>query len=128
MSETAPSSGLFASLRQLLATVLEIAQVRLEIFGNELEQEKLRISGALMLAAIGLMLLSVGTVLLCGFVLMLLEQGYRLAVLGLLTAAFLAGGVLVLLACSRRLRTPGRMFAATLGEIANDRSGLAPRE
>jgi uncharacterized membrane protein YqjE len=128
MSESRPSSGLFASLRQLLATVLEIAQVRLEILGNELEQEKLRISGALMLAAIGLMLLSVGTVLLCGFVLMLFEQGYRLAALGLLTVAFLGGGVVVLFACSRRLSTPGGMFAASLAEIAKDSDGLAPHE
>lgn len=128
MSATGPSSGLFASLRQMLATLLEIAQVRLELFGNELEQEKLRIWAALTLAALALMLLSVGTVLLCGFVLMLLAQGYRLAALGLLTVAFLAGGVLLLRACAQRLRAPGGIFAATIAEIAKDRDGLAPRE
>ena len=62
----APATGLFASLRQMLGTVLEIAQVRLALFGNELEQEKLRVFQALLLAGVGLMLLAVGTVLLCG--------------------------------------------------------------
>lgn len=128
MSATGPASGLFASLRQMLATLLEIAQVRLELFGNDLEQEKLRISAALILAALALVLLSLGTVLLCGFVLMLVGPEHRLAALGLLTVACLVGGLLLLRACVQRLRAPGGMFTATLAEIAKDRGGLAPRE
>jgi uncharacterized membrane protein YqjE len=128
MSATGPASGLFASLRQMLATLLDIAQVRLEVLGNELEQEKLRISAALMLAALALVLLSLGTVLLCGFVLMLVGPEHRLAALGLLTVACLVSGLLMLRACVQRLRAPGGMFTATLAEIAKDRGGLAPRD
>lgn len=128
MSATGPSAGLFASLRQLLGTVLEIAQVRLQLLGNELEQEKLRVFDALLLAAVGVVLLSVGTVLMCGFVLMLIAEGYRLAALGVLTFAFLGGGALLMRAGGQRLRGPGGMFPATLAEIAQDRSALAPRE
>ena len=125
---TTSSGGLFASLRQLLATTLEIAQVRLQLFGNELEQEKLRIFDGLLLAGIGLMLLAVGTVLLCGFVVLLFAEGYRLAALGVLTLAFVGGGVLLMRAGGQKLRSPGGMFEATLGELAQDRSSLGPRE
>lgn len=128
MSTTGSSGGLFASLRQLLATTLEIAQVRLQLFGNELEQEKLRLFDGLLLAGVGLMLLTVGTVLLCGFVVLLFAEGYRLAALGVLTLAFVAGGVLMLRAAGHKMRSPGGMFQATLGELAQDRNSLVPRE
>jgi uncharacterized membrane protein YqjE len=108
--------------------MLEIAQVRLQLFGNELEQEKLRIFDGLLLAGIGLMLLSVGTVLLCGLVVMLFAEGYRIAALAVLTVAFLAGGVFTMRAGGHRLHSPGGPFQATLAELAQDRGGLAPRE
>ena len=128
MSTTGSSGGLFASLRQLLATTLEIAQVRLKLLGNELEQEKLRIFDGLLMAGVGLMLFGIGAVLLCGFVLLLFAEGYRLAALGVLTLAFVGGGVLMMRAGGQRLRGTGHMFEATLGELAQDRSSLGPRE
>lgn len=128
MSEPAAPGGLFASLRQMLATLVDIAQVRVQLLGNELEEEKLRIAGGLLLAGVGLMLLTVGTVLLCGFVVMLFAEGYRLAALAVLTLAFVAGGAFLVRAAGRKLRNPGGMFAATLAELADDRRGLAPRD
>lgn len=128
MPTEAPTGGLFASLRQMLGTALEIAQVRLQLLGNELEQEKLRIFDGLLLAGVGLMLVAVGTVLLCGLVLMLFADGYRLAALAVMTVAFLWGGVLAMRAGGHRLRSPKGMFEGTLGELAQDRSGLSPRD
>ena len=45
---TGPSAtgGLFQSLRRLVDTGVEIVQVRLELFGSELEREKLRLYDA----------------------------------------------------------------------------------
>ncbi len=128
MSDPGSPGGLFASLRQMTATLVEIAQVRVRLLGNELEQEKLRIAGGLLLAGLGLMLLTVGTVLLCALVLMLFAEGYRLGALAVLTLVFLAGGAFVIRAGGRKLRSPGGMFEATLAELADDHSGLAPRE
>lgn len=128
MSTTEQAGGLFASLRQLLGTVLEIGQVRLALLGNDLEREKLRLFGGLALAALGLMLLTVGTLLLCGFIVLLFAEGYRLAALGVLTAGFLGAGVLLVRSGGQRLRSPHGMFDATLAEIAQDRAALAPRE
>ena len=49
MALTGPGTagGLFDSLRRLLATALGLAQVRLALFGTELEAEKLRLFDAL---------------------------------------------------------------------------------
>ena len=52
------SGGLLASLRQLLFTLLETAQVRLELLGTELEAEKRRVLDALVFAAVALVCLA----------------------------------------------------------------------
>lgn len=128
MSTTERAGGLFASLRQLLGTVLEIGQVRLALLGNDLEHQKLRIFDGLLRAALGLMLVTVGTVLLCGFIVLLFSEGYRLAALGLLTAGFLAAGVVLMRSGGQRLQSPHGMFDATLAELGQDRAALAPHE
>ena len=84
MSTTEPA-GLLGSLRRLLAGAVETAQVRLDLLAVELEQEKRRLLEALMLAAGALLLLGVGLVLAVALLLMLLQEGYRLAALALLT-------------------------------------------
>jgi uncharacterized membrane protein YqjE len=128
MTEPGTQGGLFASVRRLLGTATEIAQVRLRLLGNELEQEKLRVFDALLLAGVGLLLLAVGTVLLCGLILLLVTEGYRLAALAVMTIGCIGGAVLLLRAAAGRLRNSGHMFQATLGELAQDHSALAPRE
>jgi uncharacterized membrane protein YqjE len=129
MSESGTPAGLFGSLRQFAATLVEIAQVRLQLFGNELEQEKLRLIGALLLAVTGLMLLTVGTLLLCAFLVMLVAEGHRLTALGVMTLATVGGAVLLLRACVSRLRSPpGGAFAGTLAELSRDRSALTAGE
>ena len=59
MSGPAAGPGLLASLRRWVATSIEIAQVRIELFAVELEQEKLRVFDGLMWAALALLLLAV---------------------------------------------------------------------
>jgi len=127
MSAT-PPAGLFASVRQMLATVLEMAEVRLALFASEFEEEKLRIFQAVVLAVLGLLMLTVGAVLLCGFVLMLFWEGYRLAALGVLTAVFVVGGGLMVRSGIRRISSSGGAFRASLAELSSDRAGLAQRD
>ena len=127
MSAT-PPAGLFASVRQMLATALEMAEVRLALLASEFEEEKLRIFQAVVLAVLGLLMLTVGVLLLCGFVLMLFLEGYRLAALGVLTAVFLAGGGLLVRSGIRRISSNGGAFRASLAELSSDRAGLARRD
>jgi uncharacterized membrane protein YqjE len=116
--------GLFSSLRQLLATALEMAQVRLDLFLTEIEQEKLRVFDGLLWAGLALMLVGVGVVLLCSFVVVLLWEGYRLATLGILTLLFLGAGGLLMRAARNRLRNPTGALGATVDELRQDLAEL----
>ncbi len=116
--------GLFASLRQLLATALELAQVRLDLLLTEIEQEKLRVFDALLWAGLALMLLGLGVIMLCGFVVVLLWDHDRLATLGVLTLLFLVAGGLLMRAARNRLRSPSGAFGATVEELRSDLAEL----
>ena len=78
-SRASASGGLLASLRQLLFTLLETAQVRLELLGTELEAEKRRVLDALVFAAVALVCLALGLVLLCGTVVLMFPDDWRFA-------------------------------------------------
>lgn len=125
MSEPAHESGLFASLRRLLATALEIAHVRLELLSSELEFEKRKVLHGLFWGAVALMILGVGLVLLCGFVILLFWDGYRLPALGLMALMFLAGGALLVRDVQKKLSSPGGIFKASAAELEQDRAGLS---
>jgi uncharacterized membrane protein YqjE len=115
---------LFASLRQLLATVVELAQVRLELLINEFEHEKLRLSRALLLAGVAFTVLGVGLVLLSLFIVMLVAEAHRLAVLGVLAMLFLGGGVYAMLTARATMQRPA-VFESSVAELSQDRVGLA---
>jgi uncharacterized membrane protein YqjE len=122
--ESANSIGIFASLRRLLDTTLEIAQVRLDLLGSEVELEKRRLFSGLVWGAVAFLFWGVGLILLCGFVILLFWDGYRLAAVGVTALLFLVGGVIVMREAQQRLRSPRGMFSASLAEIDRDRSGL----
>lgn len=121
----APRAGLLASLRGLLSTALEIAQTRLELLGNELEQEKLNLFDALWWGALALLLLLASLVLAIGFVMLLLQEQYRLPAFGVLALACAVAGIALLRHARGRLRSVGGAFAASTQELARDRAGLA---
>ena len=71
--------------------------------------------------------LALGLVLLCGFVILLLWDGYRLTAVGGMTVLFLLAGGLMLNHARARLQnrssTKG-MFDASLAELKQDQSDL----
>lgn len=124
MSQPVQETGLFASVRRLLATALEMAQVRLDLLSTELELEKRRLFDGLLWGAAGLLAVGLGLVLLCGFVILLFWEGYRLAAVGVMTLLFLGAGALLLREARQRLRNVGGMFYASVTELERDRAGL----
>lgn len=124
--EPAKSGGLMASLRQLLGTLLEILQVRLDLISTEFELEKRRWFDALWLTALAFVCIALGLVMLCGTLMLLFWEGYRLAAAAGLTVLFLGTGALVLAQARRRLQQPGGMFSASVRELQRDRAGDTP--
>ncbi len=125
MLDPVRESGLFASLRRLLDTALEIAQVRLALLGTEIQIEKNRVFDGLVWSAVALLVLGVGVVLMCGFVILLFWEGYRLAAVGSMALLFLGGGAMLMHEARQRLRNPLGMFATSIAEMQRDRSGLS---
>jgi len=120
--------GLFESLRRLASTVLELANVRLELLVTDLDLEKRRLVDVLMLVLVGALLLGMGLILFVGFVLMLFWDQYRLPALGVLTLCFSAGGAWLFHAARRKLRSGPALFAATSAELKRDRAALGASE
>ena len=116
--------GLYAASRRLLATMLEMGQVRLALLGTELELEKRRFFDGLLWGGMALMVLGVGTALLCWFTVMLCAEGYRLTAVGILTLVFLLLGLLLLLTARQRLRGAGTTFDHSVAELQQDRMEL----
>lgn len=116
--------GLLASLRNLLAHGLSLAQVRLELFLTELEEEKSRLLKLLAFGAAALLLLAAGLVFLAVFITVLLWDEHRLLALGLFSLLFLGSGTLALVLASGQARRKTRPLAASLDELAKDRAAL----
>jgi len=128
MSSAVQGRGLMASLRRLLATVLEIAHVRLELLAVELEQEKQRVFDALLWAAIAVLLLGMGLTLSTVLLAMLFWEGHRLLALGVLCVLLIGASVVAARLARARLRSAAGMVSATLGELARDRDTLRGSE
>jgi len=128
MAEAVPRAGLLASIRGLLSTGLEIAQTRLVLFATELEEEKERLLALIAFGAVALIFLAAGLVFFAIFITVLLWDNNRLLALGVFSALFLGGGLLALLAAHRQARSPSRLFAASLAELAKDRQAAAANQ
>lgn len=130
MTETdagaARATGLFASLRNFTATLTAVAQTRLELLANEVEEEKLRFGQLLLFGSIALFCLAVGSVFLAIFITVLLWESHRLLVLGSLAVLFFSLGGVAVVMFRARASAGSRLFAASLAELGKDRQRLLP--
>lgn len=123
----AGGGGLFSSLRRFGATAMDIAEVRLELLGTEGELEKLRIARALLLGALGLMLVGAALLLLAALAVLMVPPPYRLHALAALGLALAALGGWLLVRARTHLRGPAAgMFALTRAELRRDRQAFMP--
>ena len=111
--------GLFSGLKGLVVNLLATGKTRLELLGNELEEEKLR--------AVDLAVMALGMVFCLGMFLLLavvflavLYWDNRLVVLGAVVGFFFLLGVYFLSQLKRLMRRPQPMFAASIAELQED--------
>ena len=124
----APRRGLFGSAKQLLGTALDLLQVRLALFANDFETGTQKLFDALSLAILAWLGISVGTVLLCALVLILVQDAYRIPVLLIMSLGFLGLGVWALFSARHSLRQTVGAFEATRNELCRDLAALRPLE
>jgi uncharacterized membrane protein YqjE len=121
MSEL-PGAGFLGNVRQLLATLLETLQVRLELLGTELEQEKRRVFSALVLAAVAIVCLALGLFMVSVLVLLIFWDSYRLWAAGTLALLYGGGGAYFLVRAKQKLSAPSGLFEHSLAELQRDRA------
>lgn len=124
MSEQPPP--LARSLRGLAATLLGLAQVRLELLSVEAREEALRLGEILLYGAIALTMLSVGVAFFAIFLTVLLWDSHRLLALAVFATLFLSGGIVAAWVARDRVRQGSRLFAQSIRELQKDRTKLEP--
>lgn len=118
------ASGLFASVRGLLATALAVAQTRLELVTTEIEEELHRVAEILLWMFVVVFFAGL-TVLMFAFVVVVaFWEEHRLLAAALTTLVFL-GLVLAALAIVRaKIRARPKLLESTIDEIRRDRAAL----
>lgn len=114
-----PKSGVFALASGLAATLLASGRTRLELLGNELEEEKLRAIRLLLLAQAMVFCLGVGTLLVVALLALIFWEG-RLWVAGGMGALFLLLGAVFYRIFLRATQRAEPVFAASLAELEED--------
>ena len=129
MEESGPGparpSGLFASLRNLAATLVATAQTRLELLSTESEEERLRLLQILLGSLIALFLSALGMVMLTLFVVAMFWDTHRVLVMILFAVLYLGIGAIFGLVVRSKAREKSRLFSASIAELARDRQQLA---
>ena len=117
------SSGLFAAARNSAATLLTAGRTRLELLGNEIKEEKLRAVHLLLVSQLLAFCLALGTILGVALLVVLFWE-QRAAVLGGFCVLFFAVAGVAYVGLQRAVRSPDRMFSASMAEFGADLSQL----
>ncbi len=112
-------TGLFASLKGSLATLVAIARTRLELLATEVAEERQRLLSLLLFALGGLFFLGLGLVMLVVFFATVFWES-RVVVFAIFSVLFLGGAALLAALCLRQARRGSALFAHSLGELSGD--------
>lgn len=118
------SGGLFDSVKVLAGSLLAIAHTRLELFSNEIEEQRVWLSSMLVWTLVALFCAFVGVVLATLFFVFALWDSHRLLAVGIPAILFLVGAALAWLIVLSKSRAKPRLFAASLAELSEDRKEL----
>ena len=119
MSDSGANSGLFAALKNIAATLLAGGKTRLELLGNEIEEEKLRAMQLILMAQGMVFCFGVGTLLAVALLTALFWDS-RLLVLAASAAFFLGFGGVFYAKFKRATHRPDHIFAASIAELQED--------
>jgi uncharacterized membrane protein YqjE len=114
-------------LRSLLPRLVSALRTRLELATIELEEAKEWEKQVLLLAVLSFYLFTFGVILLTFFILVIIDEAYRVYALGGFALLYLALAVVAALALRRKRRLRPKLFSGTLSELAKDVDLLKPK-
>ena len=121
--EEAGREGLFAALKNSLATLISIGKTRAAPLVTELEEEKYRLMSLWSKAIGAAFMLAVG-VILAIFCVALAFWEQRLLVFAIFAVLFVGGGLWLISSLKRQAAEPSKMFRASLTELEADMAAL----
>ena len=115
--------GLFAALKNSLATLIAIGKTRVELLVTEFEEEKLRLMSLWSKAVGAAFMLAVG-VILAIFCLATAFWEQRVIIFGVFAVLFVGGGLFLIGSLKRQSGQPSKMFRTSLTELEADMAEL----
>jgi uncharacterized membrane protein YqjE len=113
-----------ASLRGLAASAVAIAQTRLQLLGNELEEQGIRSLQLMVLGAVAFFCAATGILLVTAWIVIAFWDEHRLLTVGVAALVYFAGCAGALLALKARAAARPKLFQASLAELRRDRDFL----
>jgi uncharacterized membrane protein YqjE len=126
-ASSGPLASLLHSMTQVVATLVTMAQTRLELINTELEEAIRRAASVLLWAFVALFAAGVGLVLLALAAIFAYWETHRVLVAVLVTLAFFGIAALAALCLRSKLRSRPRILDGTLSELARDKQRLDER-
>lgn len=117
-------SGLLSSVRSLLASVADMAHLRLELLVNELEEDRIYLIKLLIYSLLMLFFFFIGVVVLTIMIVTMFDQDYRAIALGIFTVIYLGVSAWLVSCVIHQIKNKPKMFSATLSELRKDRAAL----
>ena len=115
--------GLFAAMKNMIATLIAIGKTRAELLVTELEEEKIRLMSLWSKAIGAAFLLAVG-VIMAVFCLAMLFWEQRVLVFGIFAVLFIGGGLLLIGSLKKQVAQPSKLFRSSLAELETDMAQL----
>jgi len=118
------ATGLFRSLTNLAATLIGLAQTRLELLTTELQEEVQRAAGLVVWAFVALLAAMIALFFGGLTIVLAYWDTHRVLAALLVTAAFVVFAIVAVLAIVAKMNAHPRFLDATLTELAKDVDSL----
>jgi uncharacterized membrane protein YqjE len=122
-----PVGGLFKSLANLLATVVTIAQTRIELLTTELQEEIHRGVEILIWTLVALLAAAMGLFVTTLVIIFMFWDTHRVLASVLVASSFFALALAALVVLRAKVRDRPRLLEGTFAELAKDRAQLTRR-
>ena len=126
-AETGPVSGLFKSIASLLATVVAIAQTRVELLTTELQEEIHRSAEIMVWTLVGVLAAAMGLFVSALVIVFVFWDTHRLLASVLVASSFFVIAIVALAVLRAKISNRPRLLEGTRAELAKDREHLKRR-
>jgi uncharacterized membrane protein YqjE len=120
VADDRPGTGLFASLKRALATLIALVQARVELVSVEIEEQIAYAANLLLWSIVAIFCVALTLLLLAVTIIIACWDQHRLLASGLVTGAFALLAVIAIFITRGRLQSQPRFLSATADELRRD--------